>query len=448
MKRVVSRGAPSVVSTGAVIAVTAIVMGACASDPAGPKPQQPSASTAQQKCGLDVPPARPDTPETSRQRSRSSPTMKAGLRALQQERWAEARKSFLPVALQQTPDGPVVRAEAEYLSALTLIKDGQRESAHEALSEMYRSQEHPMRHDAAVTLCDEFGGKVLEARQYTPDDGPSDAKQQGVEQVSQPTRDQGPEQMKDALAAAETVCQDAQRCQELCRASAKSYECVTLAGKYWEGDGVPQSRSKMPEINRAACAAGNKFACALMTKFEKNAADCDDDATCTTFCDSTFYSACMRLGDRYFKGIGVPKDLPRAVSLFRKACDGGNGPACNALGFAYGRGIGVAKDWGAATTFLKKACSAGDQGACNAVPNAECIVAAKTSKQRRPGDDTKCLAAKTHRANLLIVDPKKTYVAYETPDVNTLDVCSDALKSEGCYQINIIARDTSIYCCP
>jgi TPR repeat protein len=178
-------------------------------------------------------------------------------------------------------------------------------------------------------------------------------------------------------------------------------------------------------------------------------ATCHDERMCQEYCETLNRAySCFRLGDLYFNGDGVRKDVGRALTYFQKACDAGDGDGCSALGFAYGRGTGVAKNWSTATTLLKKACAVGMEGACNAVPNAECIAAAKTPKQRRPGDDAKCAAAKGQRANILIVDPKKTYVAYETPDVNKLDVCFDAMRSEGCYQINIIARDTSIDCCP
>ena len=169
---------------------------------------------------------------------------------------------------------------------------------------------------------------------------------------------------------------------------------------------------------------------------------------CAKLCAGGFAEGCWSQGDVHFEGRDVPKNLARGLELFKKACDGGSTNGCTALALAYNQGRGVAKDLSAARTYFKKAGDGGYGPACTGMTNIDCVQASKTPRQRRVGDDAKCAAAKGHRANSRIVNSSKTYVAYEAPDNNSLQGCFSAMVSEGCYQVNIQARDTSICCCP
>jgi TPR repeat protein len=73
---------------------------------------------------------------------------------------------------------------------------------------------------------------------------------------------------------------------------------------------------------------------------------------------------CANLGESYAKGIGVPLDPARAVTIYRDACDRGGFRACLLLGEAYAKGAGVPKDTGQASAFLGRACEAGEEEAC------------------------------------------------------------------------------------
>ena len=74
--------------------------------------------------------------------------------------------------------------------------------------------------------------------------------------------------------------------------------------------------------------------------------------------------ACCRLGLRYYKGQGVEQDYTRAVELFRKAAEQGNGYAMRLLGDCYRSGCGVEKDCAQAVEWYRKAAELGDKDAC------------------------------------------------------------------------------------
>ena len=74
---------------------------------------------------------------------------------------------------------------------------------------------------------------------------------------------------------------------------------------------------------------------------------------------------CNLLGIMYETGEGVTRDAGRALTLFRKACEGGIMQSCNRLGVMYGTGVGVTQDLGRAVTFFQKACDGGETQSCS-----------------------------------------------------------------------------------
>jgi len=62
--------------------------------------------------------------------------------------------------------------------------------------------------------------------------------------------------------------------------------------------------------------------------------------------------------------MGVPKDYPRAVSLFEKACDDEFAAACTGLGQMYRDGKGVAQDDTNASSLSERGCDLGDLNGC------------------------------------------------------------------------------------
>ncbi len=66
-----------------------------------------------------------------------------------------------------------------------------------------------------------------------------------------------------------------------------------------------------------------------------------------------------RLGDIHRRGIGVSRDMNKAISLFRQAVDGGSYTAMNAMGDLFKQGEGVKADPEAALTWYHRAADAG-----------------------------------------------------------------------------------------
>ena len=76
-------------------------------------------------------------------------------------------------------------------------------------------------------------------------------------------------------------------------------------------------------------------------------------------------NGCLNLGNAYYLGNGVAKNLNKSVELYQKACDGGNMGGCVNLGDAYYNGNGVTKDFNKAAQLYQKACDGGNMRGCN-----------------------------------------------------------------------------------
>lgn len=74
--------------------------------------------------------------------------------------------------------------------------------------------------------------------------------------------------------------------------------------------------------------------------------------------------ACMRLGALASRGEAIPRDLPTAANLYRKACELDNGEACYRLASATRIGAGVPQNSRAADRLTAQACDMGHQPAC------------------------------------------------------------------------------------
>jgi TPR repeat protein len=74
--------------------------------------------------------------------------------------------------------------------------------------------------------------------------------------------------------------------------------------------------------------------------------------------------AVNRMGDLWFFGQQLPKNMPLAVACFRIAAKGGNTAASYSLGWCEKHGKGTAQDLAAAVKHLKFAADAGHPHAC------------------------------------------------------------------------------------
>lgn len=239
----------------------------------------------------------------------------------------------------------------------------------------------------------------------------------------------------------------AAECDAACEAGDPAM-CTAMAGRRFDGDGVKADPEGAVKAWRQICKGGYRAACVTLEKLLEKGGQCTTEANCAEGCGRALGSACLKLGSKYLDGDGVAKDAGAALQKFRRGCELGYGEACRAAGFVHGKGLGVPKTMATATEWMKKGCDLGDESSCFQAANTACVADAINAKQRRTGDDTKCKRVRDSGKNLR-ADPRKDYSAYEAPDESKLDLCYEAVMSEGCFQINV-NKDPfrAIYCCP
>lgn len=81
-------------------------------------------------------------------------------------------------------------------------------------------------------------------------------------------------------------------------------------------------------------------------------------------CDLGNGKGCVMMGDKYWYGEGVPKDLTKATVLYGRGCDYGDGLGCTRRGSDYQEGRGVPVSFTTANQFFIKGCNANHAGSC------------------------------------------------------------------------------------
>jgi uncharacterized protein len=82
-------------------------------------------------------------------------------------------------------------------------------------------------------------------------------------------------------------------------------------------------------------------------------------------CKGGLSTGCYRLGQMWRDGKGVSKDMRKAISFYKKACDMSDKYACESIGLIYEYGSGgVAKNFFLANTYFVKSCNAGNSYSC------------------------------------------------------------------------------------
>jgi serine/threonine protein kinase/TPR repeat protein len=99
---------------------------------------------------------------------------------------------------------------------------------------------------------------------------------------------------------------------------------------------------------------------------ESVAAACTSGATaeCEAACAAHRPGSCQKLAEALEKGLGAPRDIARAATLYQTACDDGSPAACNNLGALYALGDGVAKDGAKAVALYTRACDLRSATSC------------------------------------------------------------------------------------
>jgi TPR repeat protein len=212
-----------------------------------------------------------------------------------------------------------------------------------------------------------------------------------------------------------------------------------LAGHYEKARGMADK----------GCKNGDSTACATLQQFDKLAGECEDVQECRVLCDARFGDACGQLGDIYFDGLDVRKNVSTAIDLWKKGCELGSPGSCNALGAQYFDGNGVPRDRKTAERYFDKACDAYEprvqaaagrdpllahhaEAACRNAGGTSCVRRVQAPANRRPDLDEKC------RARGLPAS------AWSTLTGEDHDECLNSMMNRGCTE----AMGLRAYCCP
>ena len=89
-----------------------------------------------------------------------------------------------------------------------------------------------------------------------------------------------------------------------------------------------------------------------------------EEWVCTEACARGDEDGCVGAGVMYEEGQNVPRDLGRAVSLYRASCERGYLPACSHFAALLWRGLGELPDVTRAVELAERACDRGDGYGC------------------------------------------------------------------------------------
>ncbi|MDD2717507.1 MAG: tetratricopeptide repeat protein [Candidatus Wallbacteria bacterium] len=82
----------------------------------------------------------------------------------------------------------------------------------------------------------------------------------------------------------------------------------------------------------------------------------EPDVTAEEMASGTYQ---FKMGEKYAKGEGVPKDYKQAMIWYQKSADQGYSPAQNSLGYIYLEGFGTPQDYKQAMLWFQKAAEQG-----------------------------------------------------------------------------------------
>ena len=151
----------------------------------------------------------------------------------------------------------------------------------------------------------------------------------------------------------------------IAKANAGNIEAICeLAGRYNEGDGVPEDKAKAFELYRKAAESGDATAQFNLGYYYFYGVVVPEDKTkalelYVKAADSGCAEAQYILGQCYFNGDFMPEDKSAAIKLWHKAADQGNAEALNALAYSYNDGKGTPKDKVKAVELWRKAAELG-----------------------------------------------------------------------------------------
>jgi len=147
--------------------------------------------------------------------------------------------------------------------------------------------------------------------------------------------------------------------------------CQALARMYESGEGVTQDAAAAAKFDQRGCDAGSVISCigiaratyagrGVTRSVAQGTAMYDRAAeTGRRACAARDFNNCEALaflGLVLQSGQEAPQNVPRAIELYRTACENGAAVGCAFLGAAYTKGNGVTKDLAQAATLYERAC--------------------------------------------------------------------------------------------
>jgi len=147
--------------------------------------------------------------------------------------------------------------------------------------------------------------------------------------------------------------------------SGRALALYSVAGAYFNGNGVPKDEAKALTWFRQAAEQGDPGAQNLLGGLtaQGQLVPKDESVAYAWFHKSAEQGnpdAQYNLGRMHGLGIGVPKDEEQSLAWYRKAADQGDVNAQMAVGRIFGNGVGVANDAVEAATWFHKAAAQND----------------------------------------------------------------------------------------
>jgi uncharacterized protein len=107
--------------------------------------------------------------------------------------------------------------------------------------------------------------------------------------------------------------------------------CNELSLMYFKGAGVDQDLARGNALTQRACELDKEYCSDAFFKRLREILRKKPLDELSTDCDRQSMEACNALAEKYASGDGIPKDLKKAVSLYKKGCAAGDRRACAAL---------------------------------------------------------------------------------------------------------------------
>ncbi len=173
----------------------------------------------------------------------------------------------------------------------------------------------------------------------------------------------------------EVIAQDKQKAFSLFSKACKKKKgagCFHLGVIYYMGDEIiKQDKKQAFKYYKKACELNNSRGCYNVGTMYEEGVVVEKSLPLASIaynsaCNNNNIAACFNFGNLLFQN-GATAEKIKAAELYEKACKGNFVAACMNFGNMNRNGLGVKKDLKKAITAYKKACNSGDSDACSIV---------------------------------------------------------------------------------